>query len=217
MYKADEWDDKDFEWKEQPLKPGFRRPVIVHRAILGSVERFMAILIEHLAGKWPFWLSPRQIIVCPISEKSFDYCESVYLYLHKQGFNCTLDHSSGSINKKVRNAQLAQWNYILVAGENEMKEGLVDVRLRDGNKRIGNMRLDDLVDHLRSLEPKPSSRSDKFYEKAWNPANFPREGGQAAAPGGKKEESKQQKQSAKLYLSQLKNKNFSQRLDELEQ
>jgi len=52
-------DDEEFVWREQPLKPGFKRPVIIHRAILGSVERFMAILIEHLGGKWPFWISPR--------------------------------------------------------------------------------------------------------------------------------------------------------------
>jgi len=77
----------------------------------------MAILIEHLAGKWPFWLSPRQVIVLPISEKAKDYCESVYKYLHKRGFNVSVDHSQGQINKKVRNAQMAQWNYILVAGE----------------------------------------------------------------------------------------------------
>ncbi len=87
-----------------PLKPGFRRPIIVHRAILGSLERFTAILCEHLGGKWPFWLSPRQVIVCPISEKSQDYAESVYLYLHKLGYEADVDRSQGSINKKVRNA-----------------------------------------------------------------------------------------------------------------
>jgi threonyl-tRNA synthetase len=59
LFKADDYDDVDFEWKEHALKPGYARPVMVHRAILGSVERFMAILIEHLAGKWPFFLSPR--------------------------------------------------------------------------------------------------------------------------------------------------------------
>jgi len=107
LYAKDEWDDKDFTWQEGELKPGFRRPVIIHRAILGSIERFSAILIEHLAGKWPFWISPRQIIVCPISEKALEYCESVYLYLHNQGFQASLDTSQGSINKKVRNAQLA--------------------------------------------------------------------------------------------------------------
>jgi len=84
-----------------PLKPGFRRPVIVHRAVLGSVERFTAILCEHLAGKWPFWLSPRQVIVCPISEKSFEYANSIYLYFHKLGYEAEVDKTQGSINKKI--------------------------------------------------------------------------------------------------------------------
>ena len=88
-------------WHEKPLKPGFRRPVAVHRAILGSVERFMAILIEHLAGKWPFWMSPRQITVMPISEKAEGYCESVYLYLHRLGYECQLDRTNGKIQKKI--------------------------------------------------------------------------------------------------------------------
>jgi threonyl-tRNA synthetase len=141
VFGKDELDDKEFIWREHELKPGFRRPVIIHRAILGSIERFTAILIEHLGGKWPFFLSPRQIIVLPISEKAADYCESVYKYLHKKGFECTVDRSSGQINKKVRNAQLAQWNYILVAGEEEMQSGTVDVRTRD-TERHGKMRVD---------------------------------------------------------------------------
>lgn len=147
----------------------------MHRAILGSVERFCAILIEHLGGKWPFWISPRQVIVCPISDKALDYCESVYLYLHNQGFQCKLDTSSGSINKKVRNAQLAQWNYILVAGEKEMETGTVDVRLRDGKdggERIGVWRIDDLAKHLHTLNPAPSQSHTDFYKKMWNPANY---------------------------------------------
>lgn len=64
--------------KEKPLKPGYQRPVIVHRAILGSVERMMAILCEHYAGKWPFWLSPRQVMVCPLSDKLEKYAVQVY-------------------------------------------------------------------------------------------------------------------------------------------
>lgn len=150
----------------------------------------MAILTEHLGGKWPFWISPRQVIVCPISEKAADYCESVYLYLHKLGYQAAVDKSQGQISKKVRNAQLAQWNYILVAGEDEMKAGLVDVRTRD-NKRHGKMRVDELADHLKSLEPEASNSSKRMYEKAWNPADFPREGesksaGAAAANQSKK-------------------------------
>lgn len=86
LFKADDLDPDDFEWKEQLVKPGFSRPVIVHRAILGSVERFMAILIEHVAGKWPFFISPRQCIIVPVSEKFYDYCNSVYLYFHRLGY-----------------------------------------------------------------------------------------------------------------------------------
>ena len=165
-------DDDEFVWREQPLKPGFKRPVIVHRAILGSVERFMAILIEHLGGKWPFWISPRQVIVLPISEKAEAYCESVYLYLHKLGFEAAIDRSNGQINKKVRNAQIAQWNYILVAGEEEMMSGTVDVRTRD-TERHGKMRVDKLAEMLTALKPAPSGSFNKFYENVWNPSNYP--------------------------------------------
>ena len=171
MFKGDEYDHEDFEWKEHALKPGFARPVMIHRAILGSVERFFAILTEHLAGKWPFFLSPRQAIITPISEKFTDYCESVYLYLHKQGYQVELDRSSLTLNKKIRNHQLEQWNFILVAGEQEAKEGTVDIRTRD-NKRMGKMRIDELHAYFQTLYPQESNKSKLFYEKSWNPANY---------------------------------------------
>ena len=88
------------------MKPGHARPVMIHRAILGSVERFIAILTEHLAGKWPFWLSPRQIVICPVSEKTNDYCREVYKELKDKGFDVEVDLSQVSLNKKIRNAQL---------------------------------------------------------------------------------------------------------------
>jgi threonyl-tRNA synthetase len=152
MFKADEYDKEDFEWKEHALKPGFARPVMVHRAILGSVERFMAILCEHLAGKWPFFLSPRQVMIIPIAEKYIDYCDSVYLYLHRLGYQVEVDHSKMTLNKKVRTHQLAQFNFILVAGEDEAKNGTVDIRTRE-NVRIGKMRIDELHDYFQHLMP----------------------------------------------------------------
>jgi len=158
FFKADEFDPDDFEWKETPLKPGFARPVIVHRAVLGSVERFMAILIEHLAGKWPFFLSPRQIMICPVSQKFDDYCESVYLYLHRLGYNVEIDTSRKSLPNRIRIHQLEQWNYILVAGEEEVKQGTVDIRSRD-NQRVGKKRVDQLHDFFQSLLP---PKSEKF-------------------------------------------------------
>ena len=171
-YPKDELDEEEFTWVEHPLKPGFARPVIIHRAILGSVERFVAILIEHLAGKWPFFISPRQAIVVPVSEKYVDYCHSVMLYLHQQGFEVELDRSNAQLNKKIRNAQLEQWNYILVAGEEEVAAGMVDIRSRD-NTRVGKMRIDDLVKFFNDLTPKPSRSHDKLYAKVWNPADYP--------------------------------------------
>lgn len=180
-YPADELDEEEFTWTEHPLKPGFARPVIIHRAILGSVERFVAILIEHLAGKWPFFISPRQAIVVPISEKHLDYCNSVMLYLHKAGFEVELDRSNAQLNKKIRNAQLEQWNYILVAGEEEASQGMVDVRSRD-NQRVGKFRIDDLVTFFNDLTPKPSRSHDKLYQKVWDPKNFPRQAAAEAKP-----------------------------------
>mmetsp|Transcript_18996 Transcript_18996/g.29132 ORF Transcript_18996/g.29132 Transcript_18996/m.29132 type:complete len:884 (+) Transcript_18996:485-3136(+) len=170
-FKADEYDPEDFEWKEVPLKAGFARPVIVHRAIMGSVERFMAILIEHLAGKWPFFLSPRQIMICPVSQKYDDYCNSVYLYLHRLGFQVEMDTSRKSLPNRIRIHQLEQWNFILVAGEQEVKEGTVDIRSRD-NKRIGKKRVDELPAFFETQQPAESKRHGEFYSKAWDAANY---------------------------------------------
>jgi threonyl-tRNA synthetase len=145
LYPRDALDDEEFKWEEQPLKPGFSRPIIIHRAILGSLERFISILIEHLAGKWPFWLSPRQIIICPVSEKFFDYCEKVRLYFLQKGYDVEMDKSNTTLPKKVRNAQVDQWNYILVCGEEEMTKGTVTVRSREG-QIIGSKRVDEAHD-----------------------------------------------------------------------
>jgi threonyl-tRNA synthetase len=104
LYPKDDLDEEEFRWEEQPLKHGFSRPVIIHRAILGSLERFISILIEHTAGKWPFWLSPRQMIICPVSEKFHEYCEKVLLYFQQKGYDCEMDSSNQTLPKKVRNA-----------------------------------------------------------------------------------------------------------------
>lgn len=94
------------------------------------------------------------------------------LYLHKAGFEVELDKSNAQLNKKIRNAQLDQWNFILVAGEEEQKEGQVDIRSRD-NQRIGKMRIDQLVEYFKSLSPKDSRTHDALYSKIWNPADYP--------------------------------------------
>lgn len=106
-------------------------PVIVHRAVYGSMERMIAILTEHFAGKFPLWMSPRQVMVIPISEKSREYAEEVRVAIRKAGFFVEADVRDAKMQKKVRDAQLAHWNYILVVGEEEAKNTTVNVRTRD--------------------------------------------------------------------------------------
>ncbi|KAK4263264.1 hypothetical protein QN277_028701 [Acacia crassicarpa] len=120
------------------------RPVMIHRAILGSVERMFAILLEHYKGKWPFWLSPRQAILCPVSEKSQSYAIEMRDKIHQAGYHVDADTTDRKIQKKVREAQLAQYNYILVVGEEEAKTGQVSVRIRD-NSDHKVMSIEDLL------------------------------------------------------------------------
>ncbi|KAE9597040.1 putative threonine--tRNA ligase [Lupinus albus] len=124
------------------------RPVMIHRAILGSVERMFAILLEHYKGKWPFWLSPRQAILCPVSEKSQAYALKVRDQLHQAGYHVDADTTDRKIQKKVREAQLAQYNYILVVGEEEANTGQVSVRVRDKADH-SVMSIENLLKHFR--------------------------------------------------------------------
>eukprot|EP01121_Diplochlamys_sp_Union-15-3_P005633 TRINITY_DN1596_c0_g1_i1.p1 TRINITY_DN1596_c0_g1~~TRINITY_DN1596_c0_g1_i1.p1 ORF type:complete len:747 (-),score=168.90 TRINITY_DN1596_c0_g1_i1:3-2243(-) len=103
-------------------------PVIIHRALFGSVERFFAILIEHLAGRWPFWLSPRQLIVMSVAQSAEDYAREVYNHFHSAGFYVDLDVSDRTLPKKVFDAETSNYNFMLVVGEKEKKEGTVNVR-----------------------------------------------------------------------------------------
>ena len=121
------------------------QPIIIHRAVLGSIERFLAMLTENFAGKWPFWLSPRQAIVLPIRDALDAYAIELKELLHKEGFHVDTElDASLTINKKVRNAQLAQYNFILVVGDKEKENRTVNVRTRD-NKVHGEISIDDLV------------------------------------------------------------------------
>lgn len=96
----------------QPLAPGYSRPVMIHRAVLGSFERFIATLSEHFAGKWPFWLSPRQILLVPVMADAEDYVREVQKVLKAKGFFVDSDLGANTMNKKIRNGQVLQYNYI---------------------------------------------------------------------------------------------------------
>jgi threonyl-tRNA synthetase len=122
-------------------------PIIVHRAILGSVERFTAILIEHLAGKWPFWLSPRQVAIIPVASAHQAYAEEVAGVLRMDGYYCDVDSSNKTLNKKIRENQLAQYNYILVVGNQEVEDKTVNVRTRD-NQVHGEKTMPQMLEML---------------------------------------------------------------------
>ena len=108
------------------------RPVMVHRALFGSMERFVGILIEHFAGKFPLWLAPVQVCVCSVSAKSADYARQVHEACRRAGLRVERDDSSDRINAKIRRATLQKIPYILVVGEQEQAAGTVNVRPRDG-------------------------------------------------------------------------------------
>ena len=91
---------------------GYARPVMIHRAILGSLERFIAILTEHFAGKWPFWLSPRQVLVIPVMPTVNDYVLEVQKIFRAEGLHVDIDISGNTMQKKIRTGQLQQYNFI---------------------------------------------------------------------------------------------------------
>ncbi|KAI0528204.1 putative threonyl-tRNA synthetase, cytoplasmic [Xylaria bambusicola] len=111
------------------------RPVIIHRAIYGSFERFIGILTEHFAGKWPFWLSPRQVMVIPVMVSANDYVTEVRALLRENEFHADVDLSANTLNKKIRQAQLLQYNFILVLGAKEMTDRTVTIRSRDSAEK----------------------------------------------------------------------------------
>ncbi|EDW88160.1 threonine--tRNA ligase 1, cytoplasmic isoform X1 [Drosophila yakuba] len=139
-----------------------KRPVIIHRAILGSVERMIAILTENFAGKWPFWLSPRQVMVVPVGPAYDQYAQSVRDQLHAAGFMSEADCDAGdTMNKKIRNAQLAQFNFILVVGDKERSSNTVNVRTRD-NKVHGEVSVAELITKLQKIRDEFIANEDSF-------------------------------------------------------
>jgi len=128
------------------------RPVMIHRAIYGSLERFMAIISEQYGGKWPFWLSPRQIIIIPISEKYDEYAKQVYQFFFDNDYYVDLDESNNQIGKKIREAQIEQYNYIFVVGAKEHENKTVNLRIReDGDKIHGEKSWDEMLNLFKKL------------------------------------------------------------------
>jgi len=111
---------------------GEHMPVVIHRAIFGSFERFIAIMIEHYAGAFPVWLAPVQAVMIPIADRHVEYCKKVQQRLNAAGLRVDIDSTLERMNAKIRNAQLQKIPYMLVAGDREMEQNAVAVRLRSG-------------------------------------------------------------------------------------
>ncbi|MCU0339377.1 MAG: threonine--tRNA ligase [Spirosomaceae bacterium] len=125
------------------------RPVMIHRAPFGSLERFIAILIENTAGNFPLWLSPDQIAVLPISEKYQDYANDVFLQLQEQDVRGYADHRDEKIGRKIRDAEVNKIPYMLIVGEKEQEEGKVSIR-RKGQGDLGQMSIEDFANYFKN-------------------------------------------------------------------
>lgn len=117
------------------------RPVMIHRAPFGSMERFVAVLLEHCAGEFPLWLAPEQVSILPVSEKYLDYAKNVADYLDKLNIRAIIDERNEKIGRKIRDTEIKKVSYMLIVGEKEMTENSVNVR-RHGGIDLGEMPLD---------------------------------------------------------------------------
>ncbi|KAG7893885.1 hypothetical protein KL925_004892 [Ogataea polymorpha] len=144
----------ELEFRGKDDSAEVQRPVMIHRAILGSIERMTAILTEHFAGKWPFWLSPRQILVVPVGVRYFDYAQEVQKLLQTEGFYADVDLSGNTLQKKVRTGQLQKYNFIFIVGEQEQNEKAVNIRNRDIQElqsKNDMVKLNDVLPKLHAL------------------------------------------------------------------
>lgn len=122
-----------------------KRPIMIHRAIYGSIERFFAILIEHFAGKFPLWLSPMPIRIIPVADRHLSFAHEIKEKIIRQGLRCEIDESHESVGKKIREAQISQVNHMLTVGDKELENKTVSIRTRD-NIVHGEMKIESFIE-----------------------------------------------------------------------
>jgi threonyl-tRNA synthetase len=135
------------------------QPVMLHRAVLGSLERFFAVLVEHVGGAFPTWLAPEQVAVLTVTEKVDDYAAELLGLLRNAGIRAIADTSSDKLGAKIRNARNMRVPYLAVVGEREAEQRGAAVRSRDENKDLGFIALDALIDRIRAEGMPPSRRN----------------------------------------------------------
>ena len=123
------------------------RPVMIHRAPFGSMERFVSVLLEHCAGNFPIWLTPDQLIILPISEKYHDYAQNILNLLNNSDIRALIDERSEKASRKIRDAEMSKIPYMLIVGEKEKNESTVSVR-KHGGEDLGSMKIEDLISQI---------------------------------------------------------------------
>ena len=122
---------------------------MIHRAPFGSMERFVAVLIEHCGGNFPLWLAPDQFIILPISEKYHDYAEKVSQLLKNYDICGPIDHRAETTGRKIRDAEVSKVPYIIIVGAKEEKEGKIAIR-KHGGEDLGSMSVNDFKDLIKT-------------------------------------------------------------------
>jgi len=125
------------------------QPIMIHRALMGSLERFVGVMIEHYAGAFPLWMSPEQARIMNITDDQLHYCEAAYAKLRKMGIRVEKDLRNEKLNYKIREAQLMKIPYMLIAGEREKEDGTITVRRRNG-ENLPPMTLQEFAEMIRS-------------------------------------------------------------------
>jgi threonyl-tRNA synthetase len=136
-----------FELEYQAADGGRARPVMIHRALFGSIERFFGVLTEHYAGAFPAWLAPVQVVGIPVRGDHVEYLRSFTDLLRKQGIRVEVDDSDERMQKKIRTAQQQKVPFMAIAGDQDVADGTVSFRYRDGSQRNG-VPLDEAVAHV---------------------------------------------------------------------
>ena len=129
-------------------------PVMLHRALFGSLERFIGILIENYAGKLPFWLSPSQAVVCPIAEENNVYVKKLFEDLFKEGIKCEVDLRNEKINYKIREHSLAKIPFIIVCGKKEVADNTVTIR-KLGSEKQETIKREELIKNMLKANKMP--------------------------------------------------------------
>jgi threonyl-tRNA synthetase len=123
------------------------KPVVIHRVVYGSIERFIGILIEHFAGRFPTWLAPTQVKFIPVADRHIEYCEKLKSTLEEKNLQVEIDGRSEGVGYKIREAQLEQVPYMIIVGDDEVEGEKLSIRSRDAGE-LGKQTIDEFIDHI---------------------------------------------------------------------